>query len=241
MESDANVLPESAVYPFRSRWTFSIFISVLVALSAFPEDIDRIRVLSLGRYQIFVIDLIYLCLLVAAFRAIRNGRAWAQGRTSRVCTFLLGWIAICVILGLFKFGYRALGESRYVLGFVGYFVPYALISERDSNSKRGIVKLLVMTVVVCGITSFIMFWIEVAHGGRFFLNAENQADFGSAVDFRGLRYLGSSQTFYVMALAAFLAVRALCSRRISFVQITSLFILVFIAVINATGTCGKSI
>jgi len=209
-----------------------LFIVALVAISAFPEDIERIRVLSLGGYQIVVVDLIYFCLLISAFRAIGSGHSWDVGLSSRLYIFFLGWLSICVILGLFKFGYRALGESRYVLPFVGYFLPYSLNPDRDSNSDRDIVRLLTTTVVICGLISFIMFWIEVAHGGRFFISVANQAEFGSPEDFRGMRYLGSSQTFNIMALAAFLAVRALCSRKISFLHLASTVILILIAILT---------
>jgi O-antigen ligase len=77
-----------------------------------------------------------------------------------------------------------------------------------------------------------MFWVEVVHGGRFFISAVNQADLGSPEDFRGMRYLGSSQTFNIMALAAFLAVRALCLRKISFLHLASTVTLILIAILT---------
>ncbi len=216
--------------PFALPVTRVMFVVSLILYSAFPEDLERLRVISFAGIQIYVVDLIYFCLLVVAIRMVLVGRQLMSDHLSKLYLLFLSWLFAGVVIGLFKFGYRSLGESRYVLSFVGFFLPIALVVHGDSNSEARILSLIRTTIIVCGLTAFVMFWVEVIHGGRLFLSPDNQSAFGSMEDFRGTRYLGSAQTFSIMSLAAFLTIQMLVTRTFSARRATFSLLLVAVSV-----------
>jgi hypothetical protein len=107
---------------------------------------------------------------------------------------LLIWLIVEILLGFTRFGYRALGESRTVVNFFSFVLPYAVLyRKRRSPSAEETLRLLRGTVLCAAAGALLFFFLGPFMGM-------------TTTDFRGEKILGSQQTFYVLVSAVWLLV-----------------------------------
>ena len=211
------------------KWLY--YISVFL-IAFFPEDIEKLTIVKIGGIQLYGIDFIYLLVLVALSSAIVHRKAIQLPVEGKVYVAMLAWIAVAVVNGFFQYGHRAFGESRYVLPFFAFFVPFALIDDSGNTQVKQVVEIVSKTIIIAAAAGFILFCIELINGGRFFVTAVNRAELSGFEDFRGVRYLGSTHTFNILALASMLIIRFSTHKRIKLLEILSVIALFIAALVS---------
>lgn len=191
--------------------SYKIVLAMLAITAAFPEDVQAGILFRIGPMQVYPIDIAYLAVLLCMATAFLHGRLRAMPVVGKIFLTFIAWITFEILLGYTRFGFRAFGESRYVLFLFGFFVPFAIFyfNDRCENDLKHFIKLIIL---VAGWAGIIMFFVELLHGGRFFISAYNKTYLEGFQDFRGVRYLSSTQSFNIMMLGMWVLLEQMVKR-----------------------------
>jgi hypothetical protein len=187
----------------RSKTTTFLFFACVALMAAFPEDLTAIRVIQVGAMQVYPLDLLIAVCLLAAMRGRLARYLASLGRSSIPTIAVLLSLLLGVVLGLAQNGYRAIGETRVFFPLITIVFPLSLIDPEDKSTDElsGFFNTL---LVVGGVSAFLMFWVEMVYGGRFYISEAYRSSWGRFEDFRGLRVLGTGQTYDILMLSTFL-------------------------------------
>ena len=186
-----------------------IYFLCVFFMSAFPEDMQVISVAKIGAVHVYPIDILYFLSIGSFFVAWREGSLKNLGRAGNIYFFFVAWVVAELILGLTQNGFRAIGESRWFLFVFTFFVPFALLGRQKVETADEVFTLVRRTILIAALASFLKFFLELWYGGRFFLAPSLIEEVGRFEDFRGLRILGSSQTYVLMLAAAMLVIQGM--------------------------------
>jgi O-antigen ligase len=162
-----------------------LFYVYILGYSLFPYNLDSVPLLAVPPVQIYVGDLLTGIALLLIVSGLIRWKSDISGKVEWPYLVFLGWLMVCVATGFQLYGYRALGESRTIVHFFSFFMPYALIIPGKGDDPDTVTGLALKAILFSGTLAAIMFFV----GPIFDI---------SQMDFRGERSLNSNQTFFLL-------------------------------------------
>ncbi|HEX5667957.1 MAG TPA: O-antigen ligase family protein [Chitinophagaceae bacterium] len=180
----------------------AIYYIILFFSSLLLADIGVIPILQVGNTSAYIIDLVFAfffwCLAVISLRT--------KLQFPDISKWYLGLIAILFLsigYGITKFGFSALGEGRYIYWLLFFAVPVYFYYSGQVSSFRDFEKMFKLSWLLVTVTVLVLLGAELLYGGRFFMAAANQENL-KLEDDRGIRYLGSEETFHLGTAVIFM-------------------------------------
>lgn len=160
--------------------------------------------LKIGPVVIYFIDLIYLLVIYSTFFFFKKKFYTRLDTSGIIYLFFLGWLIYEVIRGFPIYGFRSIGEARYIASLFLCFVPPYLFWDSEQDNFEKMYEVLEKTIIISGLAGLIMFVIEFINGGRFFISSVNVESLSGLEDARGIRYLDIYHIFNMLILAVYL-------------------------------------
>jgi hypothetical protein len=205
-----------------------IFYGLLSIFVFFNVDLSTMRLLDIGGMNVYYGDIFFFLILAAApFWAFTNkgkGWLWTQPVTTWYL-FFLAWLALAVVWGWRIFGYRAFGESRYVLPFFAFFIPYLLLTGGRRNDPAAIGNLVKTTTWVAAASALLFLICSLIYRKPFYfsaINLENQK-------FWIHKIIDSGQSFHIILLAMFIFFLSFFRKKFFSLLKVVFFLLLFLA------------
>ena len=111
------------------------YYGLLAIFVFFFIDWATLPLLKIGGMNVYCGDVLHFLVMVTAvwtvIRAVGGG--WGTPRPRSGTLLFLAWLTLAVGWGWRIYGYRAFGESRYVLPFFAFFIPYPLLTGKRSD------------------------------------------------------------------------------------------------------------
>ncbi len=214
-----------------------LFLDIIVMLTtASWADFVNLRVFSIGGVNVFPIDLLLPMMVVYLARGESPDRLWPH--VPKLFVWFMCWFLFSIVRGAFSYGISAYGDTRNVSAILFFLVSFA-IALRCRTVDEGRV-IFERVLLVAGITVLVMTLLELAVGHRvgiFYSTSENEA-FRELSDARGIRILGTDQTFWAGLVALYPLVAKM--RRVSvdraFVYLSPLLLMAVLISRNRTAT-----
>ncbi|HLO80515.1 MAG TPA: O-antigen ligase family protein [Chitinophagaceae bacterium] len=174
-----------------------IYYIILFFSSLLLADITVIPIVQVGNTSAYIIDLVFAfffwCLAAISLRT--------KLQFPDISKWWLGFIAVLFLsigYGITKFGFSALGEGRYFYWLLFFSVPVYFYYSGQIRGFRDFEKMFSLSWLLVTVNVLVLLVIELMYGGRFFIAAANQENL-KLEDDRGIRYLGSEETFHLGA------------------------------------------
>jgi hypothetical protein len=191
----------------------------------FTIDMSSVRLLSIRGMNIYFGDLFFFLILLVAVSVIaKRGTHWPLPAAIWYLIFL-AWLALEVILGWRIYGYRAFGESRFVLPFFAFFIPYILLNNKRSDDPELVGKYVRMTTYVATAASILFLFCSLIYRKPFYfsaLNLKNQKLWFHKI-------ISSDQSFYIILLAMFIFFLSFSRKKFFSLPKIVFFLLLFMA------------
>jgi hypothetical protein len=173
---------------------------LLFVFAFFTIDMSTIRLLSISGMNVYFGDLyFFLILLIAIFVIARKKLHWPLPAAIWYLIFL-AWLALEVFWGWRIYGYRAFGESRYVLPFFAFFIPYFLLTGKRSDDPAWVGKYIRMTTYIAAAASLLFLGCSLLYRTPFYFSAINLKNKKLWLQ----KIIGSDQSFHIILLAMFI-------------------------------------
>ena len=195
-------------------------------------------------FKVTLMDIFYLMAIYYFIRAILETTFFRNLVSARIFFIYLIIILIALLYGLHRWDISvALGGLKIFTPMFAIAVPVFIVGKARVNDTRYIARIFKYTVIVSAIGSLILFVIELSYGGRFFFNKTLSVDLGldRMEDFRGIRYLGSQETYNILLLALLLIYDSFVRKKIKFLGIFISIVLIIIAFFTKNRTAIFSI
>ncbi|MCJ7523941.1 MAG: O-antigen ligase family protein [Candidatus Aminicenantes bacterium] len=180
----------------------TIFYGLLAIYVFFLVDWSTIQLLKIAGMNIYYGDIFFfLILATAVWSFAKNGISWRWIRPVTAGYLLfLAWLVLEVFWGWRIYGYRALGEARYVLPFFAFFIPYFLLADKRSDNPALVGKYVRMTTYVAAAASLLFLICSLIYREPFYfseINLQNQKIWLH-------KLISSDQSFHIILLAMFI-------------------------------------
>jgi hypothetical protein len=179
-----------------------IYFGTLSVFVFFNADLSTMRLLVIGGMNVYYGDLFFLLISAVVVLVIAKkgmGLHWAQPATAWYMAFL-AWLVLEVFWGWRVYGYRAFGESRYVLPFFAFFVPYLMLGRKRRDDPAAVGDLARTTTWVAAAASFLFLICSLLYRKPFYFSALNLRN--QKLWFH--KIIGSDQSFHIILLAMFI-------------------------------------
>jgi O-antigen ligase len=153
-------------------------------------DLNVMILMHLGPLNIYYFDIVFALIIICIPVVLRKHKVEGD----KPYLIFLSWMLFAIIYGLGSYGYRAIGESRYIWVIYAFFIPLYFFIAGKINTLEKFERIFKTTLLLACISALILFVIEIINGGRFFIAIANEG-ISKLEDFRGIRYLGSEETF----------------------------------------------
>ncbi len=213
-----------------------LYYIVVFLSSLIYADISQLVILNVGP-SIYLCDVafgyFFLCLLITIYYKRLDGVSiWFK--------IFMGVIGFGVLYGARQYGFAAFGEGRYFYWIFFFSVPMYLYASGYLNSLERLDKFFKTTYTLVIINVCVLLLVEVLHGGRVFLAAANQ-EFAGFEDTRGVRYLGSEETFHMGVAVVFLIIQQLTTKTKNVINLALIVILVLLMLFTKNRTAMLSL
>lgn len=208
-----------------------IYFFIIVISSILLADISVVKLFTLGGMNIHILDIIYTVFILAFLRFIFKKEYSTLNDSGGLFLLFLFSILFFIGVGFVHFGYRAFGEGRYFLWLFGFFLPFLLFPLTNKIEIEQILKVVEITIYLSAILGVILFIAEVIYGGRIFLSQPNK-ELIKLSDFRGVRYLGSEETYNIVVLLLFLTIKILVTKKVKIFNVLLIVMLTAIVAIT---------
>ncbi|MBU4404293.1 MAG: O-antigen ligase family protein [Candidatus Aminicenantes bacterium] len=204
-----------------------IFYGMLSIFVFFNTDLSTMRLLAVGGMNVYCGDIFFFLVLATAVWAFikkEKGWRWTQPVTTWYLLFL-AWLALAVIWGWRIYGYRAFGESRYILPFFAFFIPYILLADKRSDNPALVGKYVRMTTYVAAAASLLFLICSLVYRKPFYfseIHLKNQKLWVHKI-------ISSDQSFHIILLAMFIFYLSFFRKRFFTLPKMILFLLLIIA------------
>ena len=179
-----------------------IFYGLLSIFVFFNIDLSTMLLIRISGMNIYYGDIFFFLILVIAvwafFKNYKDWR-WTQPVTTWYLLFL-AWLALAVIWGWRIYGYRAFGESRYVLPFFAFFIPYFLLTYKRSDDPALVGKYVRMTTFIAAAAAILFLICSLIYRKPFYFSAINLKN----QKFWVYKIIDSNQAFHIILLAMFI-------------------------------------
>jgi O-antigen ligase len=186
--------------------------------------------------NIYPIDLLLVCSLISILLTKKNKIILLfQEPCLKYYILFLFWMLFSVVRNLFIYKNSAIGDSRQVFLFLFFFITYYISTKINIDEIN---HLLVNVIIYSTIGVILLFIIEINIGHRFGFSFESieTANYGMLEDPRGIRILGSGDTFILCISSIFIIVKSLNTRIIKKRDLIILIILIIAIVISQNRT-----
>ena len=220
-----------------------IYFLIIAFLSMFLED-ARFLFLIQSPVKVTVMDFLYLLVFLYFLRANFETTFFQELLSSKIYLIYLVFILIALVYGISQWDFIiALGGLKIFAPMFAISLPVFIVGKTRLNDTEYIARLFRATVVVSAIGSLVLFIIEIFYGGRFFFTRTLSYDLGldRMEDFRGIRYLGSQETFNILLLALLLIYRSVAIRKIKGLEIFPALGLIIVSLITKNRTAILSL
>jgi hypothetical protein len=166
----------------------SIRLFYFVALwfsSLLLADIGVITLVDIGT-KVYLIDIIFFYFFFC-FLAVGVKTKFRFYQLNRFFLFFLLILFASIFHGIFRYGFSAIGEGRYVYWLWMFAVPLYFYNKGELQTLRDFDKLFKLTFCLVVLNVLFLLVVEIINGGRFFLAPSNQ-EFARLEDTRGVRY-----------------------------------------------------
>ena len=178
----------------------TIYFCLIFFSSLLLADLNAIPLLNVGT-TIYISDLFFIfffsCLGVLLFL----GRPILL---NRYFILLLIVLFLNILYGMTKFGFRSIGEARYIYWLFFAFIPIFFYHSGSFKTIESFDMFFKFTYKIIVINILFLFVLELINGGRIFIAAQNDELNGLEDSVRGKRYLGSEDTFHLGVFAVYL-------------------------------------
>lgn len=174
----------------------SVFSVFFILLGFFWNDVINYSFETPLGASLMVVDLLFF---LSLFCAIKEVNFFKQ----RMGVFLFCFvIVVYALFGLTRFGMKALSDSRQYYHFFFLFLGF---SYAKNITEDRFIPTLFKIILSIAIGSFILFVVEklIGHGFGFAIANSEETDFGFLEDQRGVRILGSTETFNLCIFVLF--------------------------------------
>lgn len=207
----------------------NIYFILIFVLSLFLTDLSVMIVAKISIYNIYGTDIVVVLIIIIAIRIIINKPIIKILVGQKFLLLFISMFFISLVIGLIKFGGRSLGEGRYIYIFFAFIIPLYFYSKGSLSSLKDFEKIFTTTIIIAGGAGLFVFGIELFYGGRFFLASANQ-NILQMSDFRGIRYLGSEETYNLTVLWLFIFLTVIYEKRNKVLNVVYLILLLTIII-----------
>jgi len=208
-----------------------LYFFIIIISSIILADINVMKLFTLGKMNVSLLDLFYFIFIISAIRFFLKGDFAKIRNEGKIYVLFIFSIIFFIAVGYFSFGYRAIGEGRYFYWLFAFFLPFWIFPLEKEIEVKEILKVFEKTIYISAILGVILFVLEVIYGGRLFLSQQNKELVG-LTDFRGVRYLGSEETYNITVFIVFLAARMLVAKKVKKIDLILILILTTIVIIT---------
>jgi O-Antigen ligase len=173
----------------------NLYFIYIFALSFVPVLVQETLLFNIGTFGVYLVDVLDCIVLLAILRILPVRKGLLCSVEELLFVLLLIWLIVEILLGSTRFGYRALGESRTVMNFFSFVLPYAVLYRKRRSPSAEETLWLLRGTVLCAAAGALLFFFLGPFMGM------------TTTDFRGEKVLGSQQTFYVLVSALWLLVK----------------------------------
>lgn len=213
------------------------FFALIFFSSLMLADLNVIPLLSIGT-TIYLSDLFFIYFFICAAKLFKPNYIKAL---NHYFLFFLGYLIFEVFYGMTSYGFRAIGETRYVNWLFFAFVPVYLYYYEGLNTLEEFDKLFKTAYTIIVYTVLFLLVVEIINGGRFFIASQNEDFEGLEDSVRGRRYLGSEETFNLGVFAMYLFIGQYLAIKKDWKQITAGIFLVGVMVFTQNRAALGSI
>ena len=171
------------------------FYCIIVCLSSLLLTDSAVLTLFDFGAKVYLIDIFFLYFF-ACFLVISVKTEFKYYQLNRFFLFFLLILFGELCYGITKYGFSAIGEGRYVYWLMMFAVPLFFYSNGEIKTLRDFDRFFKITYCLVIVNVLILLIIELINGGRFFLAPANK-EFINLQDARGVRYLGSEESFHL--------------------------------------------
>jgi O-antigen ligase len=213
-----------------------LFYIIIFIVSFMHADMSVMILANLGTFNIYYTDIVYVLVIICIPVVLRKNKVSGD----KPYLIFLSWLLFSTVYGLTIYGYRAIGETRYIWMLFVFFIPiYFFVSDRINTFEK-YEKVFNTTLLTACISVLILFAIEVINGGRFFFAAANE-ELLNLADFRGNRYLGTEETLILSAYVIAVLSKIIAKRHSSAKDVLIIIILTMIIIFTKNRTAPVSI
>lgn len=199
-------------------------------------DLNVMILIHLGPLNIYYSDIVYALVIICIPFVLRKHKV----NGDKPYLIFLSWLLCAVIYGLGSYGYRAIGETRYIWTLFAFFTPLYFFISGKINRIEKFEKIFKTTLLLTCISVLILFVVEIINGGRFFI-ADANKELLKIEDFRGVRYLGSEETFILSAYVIFMLSKIIANKQSSAKEFIIILILTMIVLFTKNRAAPASI
>jgi O-antigen ligase len=208
-----------------------IYYIIIFLSSLLLADLGVILLFNVGT-SFYFIDLFFIFFLLC-FICLCIGQKFKNINTG--FGLLIGSLLFSIFYGISKYGFRAIGEGRYIYWIFFFSVPVYFHLSGRLKTFRDFDKFFKITYLIVVASIILLLMIEILNGGRFFLAAENQ-EFSQLEDARGIRYLGSEETFHLGVAVVFLLIGQMMTKKKNILLMLSILVLTAIIIFTKNRT-----
>jgi hypothetical protein len=176
---------------------FFVILFVYVFLNI---DLATIRLASIHGVNVYYGDLFFFLILAIAVYMIPKTGIWKTQPVAIWYLVFLTWLGVEALLGMRIYGYRALGESRYVLPYFLFFIPFFLLGSKRRNDTVEVANLFRMTIYISSAAALLFLLCSLIYQKPFYfseIHVHNQR-------FWAYKIMDTNQSFFILLLAIFL-------------------------------------
>jgi hypothetical protein len=215
-----------------------VYFIVLFFSSLLLVDIGAYPLLNIGM-SVYLID-VFFAFFIFCFFIIGVRTKFHYYDVNKLFLCFISVLILSICYGITRYGFAAVGEGRYVYWLFFFSVPVFFYLDGRLRTMRDFDKLFKLTYLLVAFNILILLLVEIINGGRFFLAPENK-EFVKLEDERGLRFLGTEETFHLGVAVVFLMIDQLISKKKNKLKIVAIILLTAIILFTKNRTALLSL
>jgi hypothetical protein len=189
---------------------------IIILMGVIGEDAFGYCLFQIGTIEIYLVDLAIFATVIVILLNWRT--LFSDDKKSILLPLLifLGWVVVCILKGMGYFSISAIGEARVILPLLFFAVSYALIMR--SRPGPSVLDSLGKLLALAALGVLIVFLLELYVGHRLSLSMMESSDvnYGYFKDARGIRILGTLQSFTAGVFFIFVCINILQKNKIPY-------------------------
>jgi len=219
-----------------------LFFILIYSSSVLWIDFVSLPIFNLMGMNIYPVDLFFIFSIIFFFLIIKEKKFNVEKIKTPFIPYILIliWFLFQILRNIPYYKQSAIGDGRSILYFFFFFITYYYSQKFTPETYA---KFSEKILKISALGALLLFIIELYLGHRFSILVDTikEANFGYLVDPRGVRILGSSDTFNLLIFAVYLILLTLYQGKISIGRIILLLISLIAAFVSQNRTAIISI